>query len=100
MSATANDNTYTSALQQNFSDGGSLSAFLKINSVEVGAVSEQDKESLKAALGGSAVNDIRTDLGLLGFSISPSVEAQGLFLQPIKLPSRRPFKRPSRRARM
>ena len=77
VSATANENTYTSALQQNFSDGGSLSAFLKINSVEVGAVSEQDKESLKAALGGSAVNDIRTDLGLLGFSINPSVEAQG-----------------------
>jgi hypothetical protein len=77
VSATANENPYASALQQNFASGGNLSASLKISSVEVGAVSEQDKASLKAALGGAAVNDIRTDLGLLGFSISPSVEVQG-----------------------
>jgi len=78
LSATANENSYTSALQQNLSSGGSLSAVLKISAVEVGAVSAQEREALKRALGGSAVNDIQTDLGLLGFSITPSVETKGV----------------------
>jgi hypothetical protein len=77
VSATPNENPYASALQQNLAGGGSLTAALKISSVEVGAVSAQEKEALKATLGGSAVNDLRTDLGLLGFSINPLVETQG-----------------------
>jgi len=77
VSATRNENPYASALQQNVAGGGSLSASLKIGSVEVGAVSAQEREALKATLGGSAVNDLRTDLGMLGFSISPLVETLG-----------------------
>jgi len=78
VSATTNENLYSSALQQNLSNGGSLSAVLKISAVEVGAVSAQEKEALKRALGGLAVNDIQTDLGLLGFSITPVVETKGV----------------------
>jgi hypothetical protein len=77
LTATGQDNPYVAALDKAASDGGQLSATVKISSVEVGAVSADDRQAVRAALGGSEVNDLRTDLGLLGFSLEPNVEVKG-----------------------
>ena len=77
ITATGQDNPYVAALDKTASDGGQLSATVKISSVEVGAVSADDRQAVKAVLGGSEVDELRTDLGLLGFSLEPTVEVKG-----------------------
>ena len=77
ITATGPDNPHLAALDKASSDGGQLSATLKISSVEVGAVSVDDRNAVKTVLGGSEVNELRTDMGLLGFSLEPTIEVKG-----------------------
>jgi hypothetical protein len=77
ITATGPDNPHLAALNKTSSDGGQLSATLKISSVEVGAVSVDDRNAVKTVLGGSEVNELRTDMGLLGFSLEPTIEVKG-----------------------
>jgi hypothetical protein len=84
ITATGQDNPYVAALDKTASDGGQLSATVKISSVEVGAVSADDRQAVKAVLGGSEVDDLRTDLGLLGFSLEPTVEVT---MRPLRITS-------------
>jgi hypothetical protein len=77
ITATGQENPYIAAMNKTASDGGQLSATVKIGDVKVSPVSVDDQKALKAVLGGSEVNDLQTELGLLGFSLQPKFEVTG-----------------------
>jgi hypothetical protein len=77
ITATTQENPYLEAMSKTASDGGQLSATVKISGVEVGAVSANERNAVNAVLGGSNVTELRTELGLLGFSLEPTIEVKG-----------------------